>query len=300
MTGERRSTPKILVPFQKAPDGVDCQEIVVYLRPETNGVQTESILFRVFRGAEWNSQVKLVYLANLPGGFLRQRQVVEKHYSLRLDFARKGVALFTVAMRATFRDFFRVPFEAAEVIGAYEALERLNLSSEELFQLWVPAEDILELEGQLIKKVAGNLFVVNYDIPAVLEKNHVGTDYAAMVFRTPLSYQAFRPAVEAIRKALVSEGLLAAERAERRVFHWSKGPFEQLLDASGHVYNVRDEPVSWDELSFGRYLLAKGWTTTEIEDCLERPFQFGVNLLSNTNFATFEEAWSFVQERSPR
>lgn len=300
MTGEFPSTPKILVPFQRASDDVDCQEIVVYLRPETNGVQTESILFRVFRGAEWNSQVKLVYLANLPGDFLRKRQVVEKHYSLRLEFARKGAAVFTAAMRLTFQDFFGLPFESAEVLGAYDALKRLNLGAEELFQLWVPAEDILELEGQLIKKVLGNLFVVNYDIPAVLEKNHAGTDLAAMVFRTPLSYQAFRPAVDAIRKALVSEGLLAVERAERRVFHWSKGPFEQLLDASGHVYNVRDEPVSWDELSFGRYLLAKGWTNSRIEDCLERPFQFGENLLSNTNFATFEEAWKFVHQRSSR
>ncbi|MEI8095289.1 MAG: hypothetical protein WCG80_13855 [Spirochaetales bacterium] len=297
--GDPPATPKIIVPFQRAPDGVACQEIVVYLRPETNGVHAESVLFRVFRTPEWNDQVKLVHLANLPGEFIQKRQVVEQHYAARIEFAQKGAQAFLPSMRQTFSRFFGIPFEKADLIGAFEALDRLGLTEEELFQLWVPVHDILEIEGQLIKKTADNVFIVNYDIPALLHKNHAGTDVASMVFRTTLGYDAFRPAVDVIRQALIREGLLSADKVERRVFHWSKGPFEQLLDAQGYLYDVRDQPVAFSELAFGRFLLDRGWSVATIEDCLARPFQFGANLFSSTLFATFEEAFHFVQSRSP-
>jgi hypothetical protein len=298
--GDPPATPKIIVPFQKARADELCQEIVVYLRPETNGIQAESVLFRVFRNPAWNAQVKLVYLANIPGEFIQKNRVVERHYASRLEFAQWGAQAFSPAMRQTFERFFGIPFDKADLIGAFEALDRLHLNEEELFQLWVPVYDILEIEGQLIKKTADNCFVVNYDIPALMHKNHAGTDVAAMVFRTTLGYEAFRPAVDSIREALIAEGLLLADKAERRVFHWSKGPFEQLLDAQGYVYTVRDEPVGWDELAFGRYLLDQGWSKLTIDDCLGRPFQFGPNLFSATLFATFEQACQFVQSRSPQ
>ena len=299
MTGAPPATPKIIVPFQPAEKSLLCQEIVVYLRPETNGIQTESVLFKVFRTPEWSGQVKLVYLANIPGEFIQQRAVVEHHYATRIEFARWGAQAFLPAMRATFERFFGIPFDRADIIGAFEALDRLGLDEDQLFELWVPVHDILEVEGQLIKKTADNVFVVNYDIPALLHKNHVGTDVAAMVFRTTLDYEGFRPAVETIRSALIQQGLLSPEKVERRVFHWSKGPFEQLLDASGYVYTVRDEPVAWSDLAFGRYLADRGWSKATVDDCLARPLQFGQNLLTATLFSTFEQAHQFVQSRSP-
>jgi len=270
--------------------------MVVYLRPETNGIQTESVLFRVFKDPTWHSRVDLVYLANVPGTFLLDRGVVERHYSSRVMFARHGASAFTPAMRETFSRFFSVSFDKVQVVGAFDALSLLNVDEEALFQTWVPVYDLLDLEGQLVKRVADDLFVVNYDIPALLTKNHAGTDVAAMVFRTELSYEEFKPAVEQIRQSLVKEGLLDPGKPENRVFHWSRGPFEQLLDAQGYVYTVSDEPVPLADLAFGRFLLDKGETEESIRAALNNPFSAGTNLFTATLFDTFEGAYRRFKE----
>jgi len=292
----RAQTPKIIVPFRPGAGdarwGDFYQDIVVYLRPETNGIQTESVLFRVFKDPQWHSKVELVYLANVPGAFLTARGVVERHYSHRIRFARKGASAFTPEMRETFGRYFGVPFGQARVVGAFEALEVLGLDEEALFQIWVPVYDLLEMEGQLVKRVQGDLFVVNYDIPALLTKHGDDTDVAAMVFRTSLSYEEFRPAVTQIRQALVREGLLDPDKPEHRVFHWSRGPFEQLLDAQGYVYTVRDEPVELRDLAFGRYLLQQGEVEESLVAALNDPFATGKNLYTATLFATFEQAYA--------
>lgn len=303
----RALTPKIIVPFRSATgDGRCsdfCQDMIVYLRPETNGIQTESVLFRVFKEPHWHSKVDLVYLANVPGQFLLERGVVERHYSHRIRFARQGAEAFTPEMRDTFSRFFGIPFDKARIVGAFEALSLLRLDEEALFRIWVPVYDLLDLEGQLVKRVADNLFVVNYDIPALLTKHHSATDVAAMVFRTELSYQEFQAAVDQIRQSLVKEGLLDPDKPEHRVFHWSRGPFEQLLDAQGYVYNVRDEPVPLGELAFGRYLLDQGESEAEILATLADPFLSGRNLFTATLFDTFEQALARYragrQESSP-
>ena len=209
-------------------------------------------------------------------------------------------------MRETFERFFGIPFDKAEIVGAFDALDRLGINEEELFQLWVPVYDILEIEGQLIKRTAENLFIVNYDIPALLHKNHAGTDVAAMVFRTQLSYQDFQPAVDEIRQALVREGILDPDKPERRVFHYSKGPFEQLLDAQGYVYNVRDEPIGLDELPFGRFLLHRGFPLETLRKLLFEPLltlpgpsEIPVirNLFSWTLFDSYEAAYQKLMSR---
>ena len=267
----------------------------MYLRPETNGIQTESVLFRVFKDPAWNAKVSLVYLANVPGEFLLEHGVVERHYASRVRFAREGGNAFTEAMRETFARFFGEPFDAKRVVGAFEAMKRLEMDEEALFRLWVPVYDLIEIEGQLVKR-AGELFIVNYDIPALLTKHNAGTDVAAMVFRTELSYDEFKSAVDHIRRDLVREGLLDPDKPEHRVFHWSRGPFEQLLDAQGYVYNVRDEPVELNELAFGRYLLAQGETDESIRRALYDPFSSGTNLYSGTLFTTFDDAYRRFRE----
>jgi len=296
----RALTPKIIVPFRSA--GGDnrcddfCQDMVVYLRPETNGIQTESVLFRVFKDPEWHSRVELVYLANVPGAFLMERGVVERHYSSRVQFAKMGASVFTPSMRETFTRFFGIPFERAKVVGAFDALSLLNVDEETLFETWVPLHDLLDVEGQIVKRVPGDLFIVNYDIPALLTKHHAETDVAAMVFRTGLSYEEFKSAVEQIRQSLVKEGLLDPDKPENRVFHWSRGPFEQLLDAQGYVYTVSDEPVDLADLAFGRFLIDKGETKDSIRAALNNPFASGRNLFTATLFDTFENAYLRFKE----
>lgn len=294
-------TPKIIVPFRPSAEdvrwgGAFCQDIVVYLRPETNGIQTESVLFRVFKDPKWHSRVELVHLANVPGAFLNEHSVVERHYSHRIRFARQGAEAFTSAMKQTFSRYFGIPFDEAKIVGAFTAMNILGLDEEQLFAVWVPVYDLLEMEGQLIKRVQPNLFVVNYDIPALLTKHSEETDVASMVFRTNLSYADFKPAVRQIRESLVREGLLDPDKPEHRVFHWSRGPWEQLLDARGYVYTVRDDPVELKELAFGRYLVEQGETEESLQTLMNSPFLNGRNLFTGTLYATFDDAYAWYRK----
>jgi hypothetical protein len=264
-------SPQILVPLKPLTGSFQGQDIVLYLRPESNGVQVESVLFRVFSKSAWKKRLTLAYFANLPGEFILHHRIVEHHYASRLDFAARGKIAFTPQMRQTFERFFGLPYDKAQIYGSFEALQLLKLSAEELFQLWVPVYDILEIEGQLVKRLPDNKFIINYDIPALLHKNHAGTDVAVLVVRTDLDYDGFRPVVEEVRSSLIEAGLLDPTKTERRVFHYSKGPFEQLLDGLGYIWKTPTEPASLFELSFGAYLAQRGWTEKALLHRLRHP-----------------------------
>ncbi len=293
------AAPQILVPLCPANPLKPGQDIIVYLRPESNGVLTESVLFKVLSNPQWKERITLSYLANLPGEFILRHRIVEHHYAVRLDFAARGRSAFTPSMRSALERFFGIPFDKAQILGAFEALQLLRLSAEELFQLWVPVYDILEIEGQLVKRLHDNVFVINYDIPALLHKNHAGTDVAVMLFRTTLDYDGFRPLVERIRDDLIQAKMLDPSKTERRVFHYSKGPFEQLLDGLGYLWKSATERASLTDLQFAQFLQAKGLTDQQILRYLTHPigvFESGErrleqNLFSFTLFDSYEEAW---------
>ncbi len=298
MTAE--AVPQILVPLRPITPQQSGQDIVVYLRPESNGISTESTLFKVLATPQWKDKITLSYLANLPGEFILRHRIVEHHYAVRLDFAARGRTAFTPSMRSALERFFGIPFEKAQILGAFEALQLLRLSAEELFQLWVPVYDILEIEGQLVKRLHDNVFVINYDIPALLHKNHAGTDVAVMLFRTSLDYEGFKPLIDQMREALIQANMLDPSKTERRVFHYSKGPFEQLLDALGYIWTSATERISLTEMQFAQFLKTKGMTDEQILRYITHPIgvfdaggrQIEQNLFSFTLFDSYEEAWN--------
>lgn len=300
MSESADATPKIIIPFTGGCSEESCQDIVVYLRPETNGIQVESALFKVLKSPFWQNTITLQYLANLPGEFIMRQRIVENHYYTRIDFAAQGAGAFTPAMKNTFTRFFGIPFEKAHVLGAFEALQLLKLTPEQLFQLWVPVYDILEIQGQMVKRTPDNIFIVNYDIPALLHKNHAGTDVAVLMLRTGLSYDQLRPMFDEMRVSLIREGILDPEKPERRVFHYSKGPFEQILDGLGYVYVTPSQPASITDLNFGCYLIDRGVDEAKILNLMKYPIGKVVgensqeqeqNIFSFTLFDTYEVAY---------
>ncbi|HKJ86055.1 MAG TPA: hypothetical protein VKA06_08260, partial [Spirochaetia bacterium] len=165
MAREGSDGPQILVPYP-GPDGSgEIQDIFVYLRPETNGVLVESLLLKVIQGcSQYRSGIRLVYLANFPGQFIVDNHIVERHYAHKFFFAVHGKRAFTSRMKDVFSRRFEVQFADADVIGSFEALQVLDMTPDQLFRLWVPAEDVLHIDGQTIKRYEGR-FIVNYDIP---------------------------------------------------------------------------------------------------------------------------------------
>ncbi|MEE8440742.1 MAG: hypothetical protein V3S41_03405 [Spirochaetia bacterium] len=270
MAGEERGEPQVLVPYP-GPDGSgEVQDIFVYLRPETNGVLVESTLLRVIDECRKSrSDIKLIYLANIPGDFILRHHIVERHYAQKFYFAVHGKRAFTRSMRERVEAYFGVSWDDATVIGGFEALNVLHKTPEQLHSTWVPAGDHLVVDGQSIKRTEG-IFIVNYDIPAILAKNSRSTDIAVMLFRCT-DYGLFDEAVDLMHEALVQKGILGKEVPASRAFHYSKGPFEQLLDAVDYLYASGSDPVPLESLSFVQYAESRGFTLRDLLGVVRNP-----------------------------
>ncbi|MEA1911155.1 MAG: hypothetical protein U9N32_05700 [Spirochaetota bacterium] len=296
--------PTIVVPFAGVCDTPRCQDIFVYLRPESNGIAVESALMKgVSKVPNWQENINLVYLANLPGDFLNEHGVIEEHYLTRVKFAKSGKSLFTPYMEMIFSNFYRVNFEESKIIGAFDALHLLGLNEDELFSLWVAMDDMLVLNGQTIKKV-GKYFIVNSDIPAILNKNNGKTDIAVMIFRTLFWGDDFYNVILKMTDVLVEEGILNSQSQFSHVFHYSKGPFEQILDAIGFLYDPTGKHLPLQSIRFYNFLLGKGLSPLEINHFIKQPLlQFKnregyieeKSIFQVTKDLGYEESWEIIR-----
>ncbi len=291
--------PKVLVPYPGPQGDGSIQDIFVYLRPETNGVLVESVLLKVIQTHPFaRDHVKLVYLANFPGEYIVANHIIERHYSHKFFFAVHGKNAFTDRIRAEFEQTFGKTVDEADVIGSFEALREFKMTPEELFSTWVAAKDVLSVEGQTIKRI-NDRYVVNYDMPALLHKNNRGTDIAVMMFRCSGMSDRFNDVGSAMRDALVEKEILPANLPAQRAFHFSKGPFEQLLDATHYLVTPDLVPVPADQLSFVRYAMDRGFEPKELLEVVRSPIcafeqSDGTiveeNILAYTVHDTYDEA----------
>ncbi len=262
--------PAVLVPYPGPLLTPGAQDVFLYLRPESNGVLVESLLLRVVKSRRFCERCSVVYLANMPGDFVIRNRIIEQHYALKIRFARCGRTCFTRAMRKKFEVFFRVPFGEARIIGAFDAGRLLGVTYEDLFTLRVSRDDFTVIEGQSIKKYRG-YFIVNYDIPAILHKNSRRTDFAVMIFRSLLDREEFHALVEEMQELLVKEKVVAADRPLARTFHYSSGPFEQILDGIGYLFERDGRHLPLESISFFAYLLGNGVTRRDILRSVRKP-----------------------------
>ncbi len=270
--------PTVVVPYPGPTEEERCRDIFVYLRPETNGILVESTLLRVIsENPKYRKCIDLVYLANLPGPFIIDQKIVENHYIYKLPFAYHGKKHFTDHMKKRFREHFGVSVDEATVLGAFEALETLDMDRDAMFRTWVDERNLLNINCQSIKRI-DDVYVVNYDIPALLQKNDEDTDIAVMMFRSVLTTDEFHRMIDDMGTALKREGIIGSQIPLRRAFHYSRGPFEQILDAKGHLYNPDGSSMNLELLQFCRFLLNRGIDCREIEMALHFPImQFGTS-----------------------
>ena len=263
--------PQVLVPYPGLDADPSTQDIFVYMRPETNGVVGEREVLRVIeKYPQYKVDLHLVYLANIPGEFIVRNHIVERHYAVKMSFAVHGKRLFTERMKERFREHFDTEFASAPIIGAFEALDRLDVRAEELFSQWVDEPDILVVDGQTVKRV-GAFFVVNYDIPALIHKNNRNTDIAVMLFRTQMGYQDFLSLTSKMRQGFIDRGMLGTQGSVSRVFHYSKSPVEQILDGLGYLYSSDGRRIPMRELSFAAFLLQHDVSEAQIGGLLDNP-----------------------------
>lgn len=279
--------PTIIVPFSEDCPRSRCQDIFIYLRPESNGVKVEStIMSGVSRTAELRKHIDLAYLANLPGEFLSSRGVFRNHYRTRVVFAQYGVKIFTPYMKNEFEKYFNEKIENVRIVGAYKALDLLKFTKKELFDFRVPVNDMLRVNGQTIKKIK-DIYVINYDIPEIISNNNK-TDIAVMIFRTDYTGEEFYNVILGMTDLLVEEGIIHEKSMFSHVFHYSKGPFEQILDAVGFLYDDEGNHLPLERIRFYKYIKQRGLNHHEIKHTLEDPiFQFFLddnNYMENSIF----------------
>lgn len=306
MFGKRRvKLPTILMPFPGPQSEPDCQDIFLYLRPESNGVLVESVLFRVIKGkSDYCEKCKIVYLANIPGDFIVKHRIIRQHYAVKIRFAKLGKMAFTRDMRRKFSEYFQLPFKNAPLIGAFSALKRLKIHYEDLFKIRVPPEHFTIICGQTIKLYQG-YFIVNYDIPALLHKNNRKTDIAVMICRSRLNKQEYHAMVEDMGEKLVAEKVVSQDRPLARTVHYSNGPFEQILDGIGYLYNDKGDHLPYSSLSFMRYLLEHGFSQEEILHVIRNPIMrfrtpqgiIEESIFSITRDSTYKEALGIFEQR---
>jgi hypothetical protein len=297
--------PKVLIPYTGPLLTPGAQDVFLYLRPEVNGVLMESLLFRVFKSQTYAQKFSVVYLANMTGDFVVKNRIIEQHYALKIRFARFGKICFTRSMQAAFERAFGTPFRDAPIIGSFAVDRVLGLSYEDLFRLRVPPEDFAVIAGQTIKRSGGS-FIVNYDIPAILHKNSRRTDFAVMICRSLLSQSEFQELVDEMRRRLVTEGVIPADRPLARSFHFSSGPFEQILDGIGYLFDESIQHLPLPSLSFAAYLGEHGISQETIRRAIRNPIMrfrradgtlFEENLFTYTIDETYHGALVKFQHR---
>jgi hypothetical protein len=255
---DKERNPAVLIPYSGVSEDPAEQDIFVYLRPESNGVLVESAMLKVIeRNPGYKKRLFLAYLANLPGEFIIRNRITEDHYPIKLKFAALGAKLFTPAMKKCFSREFGVDFSSAKILGSFTALVVLGMSPEELFNFWVSEKDIIITNDQTIKKI-GEYYVVNCDIPHLVHMRYEDKNIAVMIFRTRMNYREFREIVNEMEDALLEAKILLPQRPSSRVFHYSKGPFEQVLDGLGYLYTPEAVHIPLSDLPFPRFLTSRG------------------------------------------
>jgi len=263
--------PTVIVPYKWPITEPSHEDVFVYLRPETNGVRVESLLLRTIRNnPRYHENITIAYLANVPGDFIASNRIIEEHYSDRVYFTLNGKGAFTSEMRRRFEDYFGEDFAKAEILGAFEAMRRNSWSSEHLFELRVDPADVCVLNAQTVKRIEG-LYVINYDIPAILHKNHARTDVAVMILRSNLESDEFQQLLDDIRESLVEGEVLSAATPLSHALHHSKSPFEQILDAKGYLYQPDGEHCPFETIRFTDWLIHHGLELSVIRGLLRYP-----------------------------
>ena len=297
--------PSVLIPYPGLIIEKGVQDIAFYLRPETNGVVVESMILKeIHNSPEYNKHLRIIYLANIPGSFIVEQHIIEKRHNLKFAHAIQVKSLFTDTMKRTFEEYFHISFDDANILGSFESMEILRFTPEELFNLWVPQSNFIKIHEQSVKKYK-DYYIVNYDIPYIMDKNTQNTDIFVMIMRSFLPYKEIHKMVYAIGDKLIENNIITKDKPISYVFHYSKSPFEQILDGIGYIYRNKTEHIDYSEISFFSYLLEMGCTAEEIIKAIKNPIMYfntdnGIiekNLVNYTYECSFEEAFKIYKAR---
>ncbi|MFW6365332.1 MAG: hypothetical protein ACOC2H_02525 [Spirochaetota bacterium] len=259
------AVPDILIPFD--PDSALASPCIVplYVRPETNRVDYESLI------AESISDIGYpVFMANYNGSVITRRHIIRNHYFYRYIFALHGKEEMKKypEMIDAFESKFGVRFKDAPIYGAYEFLNRKELSGgmdhDLLFHHYVSADEYMVYLGISVKKVRGS-YVINYDIPGIMERYTSNTNILVVMI-TPRSAVSFRDVNYAIYRTFLESDVsklltiekspeLSWEERVKRTYHISHNHIEAMFDTTDFVLYKDFSPIHYIDTPLGRGLV---------------------------------------------
>ncbi len=264
--------PDILIPYDLTTTGdslLNSSIAVISVRPETNKVIYEAAIIHAI-----SPYAAVVYLASLSGNLINEDAIVAAHYSSQLQFAiegKKEMAKYP-EMIDIFEEKFKVCFETAPIIGAFDAVleHHLAIDFEELFSTIVPEADFIEFYGQTIKKISG-YYVLNYDIPAIITRHHANTAMFIIAIRLKDNTHRFSDLHHLIYEGMsknANTGLIGPQIQQnpplewynrvRRTYHMSRSHIEAMFDMTDYVFKNNRERIGFRDTPLGQKLLQLG------------------------------------------
>ncbi len=261
--------PDVIIPYIQTDSPMN-PLTVVYVRPQTNKLNYETA---IIKGVQDFGDI--IYLANLNGKLFIKNALILEHYSTQYIFsiyAKHEIAKYP-EMIDKFESHFKVKFDEANIIGSFDALLSLNIDSETLFNTMVDDCDFLRMYEQTIKKI-DNLYIVNYDIPAIIKKY----DPESNIFVVAARFKDKNLKIEELNQAIfdnlknnMSTPIIDEDKYKhmewwekvRRTYHISGNNIAACFDMIDFVYNTKGNNVTFDEIPFTHSLISKGIITQE-------------------------------------
>ncbi len=303
--------PDILIEYKKNLDNFT-PVTVIYVRPESNQLSYEKAIIKGI-----HQHTDIIYMANLNGILFIKDALILEHHSSQYHFAIFGkseIAKYP-EMVTKFENYFNISFEKAEVIGAFDAILKLKITQDELFKTFVKDKNFLRYYGQTIKKVK-NYYIVNYDIPALIEKYNPTVNVFVVVAKLKNTDFSFSDLNQSISKEIMSDSKspiidlninkftnLHWKEKVKRTYHFSNNHIMAMFDMMDFVFNIDGSHINFDETPLGHILLKNNIDQDILIKLKEYPIVYInqnnnkalVNIIDEANDKNIEQCTSLIK-----
>ncbi|MBN2547133.1 MAG: hypothetical protein JXB50_15130 [Spirochaetes bacterium] len=244
---------------------------VIYVRPETNKISYEKA---ILKGILPYSDV--IFMANLNGQLFIKNALILDHYASQYRFAIYGpeeIKKYPL-MSKKIEDYFNIDINSPKLIGSFEAILKLNITPEELFNTFVDDKDFYKICGQTIKKLY-DMYIINYDLPAIFLRYDDNSNIFIIVIKFKNNKIKFQDINYSIANEIKNDKYLKFYDEEKykdmdliekakRTYHFSSSHTMAMYDMSDFVYNTNGERIQLKETPLGYYLLNNNIASEDI------------------------------------
>ena len=284
--------------------------ILAYVRPESNEVNYEK---SIIKGLSEYGEV--IYLANLNGRLFIRDALITAHYSSQYRFSVYPIREMEKYPEIIndFEEHFHIKFKDANIIGPFDAILKMGISDDDLFNRIVDKNDFLKFCGQTIKRI-GDYFVTNYNIPYLIKRYNPQSNIFVITVRLnseDINFMAINQSIfeqmQINKNNFIDEDILKSmewNEKIKRTYHVSRNHLTATFDMldfiirnNGSHLDISETPLGMrliDDHSFTKedILMMKDRQIFYINDSKGRRL---VNILDEANGLSIEECINMLK-----